>query len=49
MQGMGYAEEVGEGAGRGHNVNIPWSEKGVGDGDYMAGAGFVHPHMQLGT
>lgn len=37
LQGIGYASEVGEGAGQGFNVNIPWSEKGVGDGDYMAG------------
>lgn len=37
LQGIGYATEVGEDAGRGFNVNVPWSEKGVGDADYMAG------------
>lgn len=25
----------GEGAGRGYNVNIPWSKKGMGDADYI--------------
>lgn len=38
VQGMGYATEVGEGPGRGFNVNVGWAEKGVGDADYMAGA-----------
>jgi hypothetical protein len=36
-QGIGYATEVGEGAGRGYNVNVPWAETKMGDGDYMAG------------
>jgi hypothetical protein len=35
---MGYATEVGEGPGRGFNVNVGWAEKGVGDADYMSGA-----------
>ena len=34
---MGFATEVGGSAGTGFNVNVPWSTKGVGDGDYMAG------------
>lgn len=38
VQGMGYATEVGEGPGRGFNVNVGWAEKGVGDADYMSGA-----------
>jgi hypothetical protein len=36
-QGIGFATEVGEGAGRGYNVNVPWFETKMGDGDYMAG------------
>ncbi|XP_041975577.1 histone deacetylase 6 isoform X2 [Aricia agestis] len=27
---------VGEGAGRGYNVNIPWNKRGMGDAEYMA-------------
>jgi len=30
--------EVGSGAGKGYNVNIPWPHDGVGDAEYMAGA-----------
>lgn len=37
VQGIGYPTEVGEGRGAGFNVNIGWEERGVGDGDYMAG------------
>jgi hypothetical protein len=36
VQGCGYAEEVGKGAGRGFNVNVPWTSKGMGDADYLA-------------
>ncbi|WIA41969.1 hypothetical protein OEZ86_009272 [Tetradesmus obliquus] len=35
-KGCGFAEEVGTGHGRGFNVNVPWSSKGMGDADYMA-------------
>ncbi|KAL3930356.1 MAG: hypothetical protein SGPRY_001572 [Prymnesium sp.] len=34
--GTGAAEEVGEGAGRGTTVNIPWVQAGLGDVDYAA-------------
>jgi hypothetical protein len=27
---------VGKGAGKGFNVNVPWSSKGMGDADYLA-------------
>lgn len=36
MQGIGFADEVGEGTGKGFNVNVPWSETKMGDADYMA-------------
>lgn len=36
-QGKGFAAEAGEGPGRGFTVNVPWSSKGVGDQDYLAG------------
>jgi len=32
----GFPEEVGEGAGKGFNVNVPWHVKGAGDADYRA-------------
>lgn len=32
----GAADEIGAGAGRGFNINVPWSSKGMGDGDYLA-------------
>ena len=32
----GGLDKVGLGAGKGKNVNIGWSEQGVGDGEYMA-------------
>lgn len=32
----GNYDKVGEGKGLGKNVNIPWSEAGMGDGDYIA-------------
>ena len=32
----GDVDEVGEGAGVGMNVNIPWPENGLGDSDYLA-------------
>jgi hypothetical protein len=35
-QGCGYAEEVGKKEGRGFNVNVPWTSKGMGDADYLA-------------
>ncbi|KAF6252538.1 hypothetical protein COO60DRAFT_516835 [Scenedesmus sp. NREL 46B-D3] len=35
-QGCGYANEVGKGPGRGFNVNVPWTSKGMGDADYLA-------------
>lgn len=31
----GCADEVGEGLGRGFNVNIPWSRGGENDLDYL--------------
>jgi histone deacetylase 6 len=31
----GAMDKVGEGAGEGMNVNIPWPTKGMADGDYM--------------
>ena len=34
--GTGAATEIGAGAGKGFNVNIPWEEKGLGDADYLA-------------
>ena len=41
-QGMGFVAEVGESAGKGFNINVPWSKKGVGNGDYMAGGAALH-------
>jgi histone deacetylase 6 len=32
----GDADEIGIGKGRGHNVNVPWPEKGLSDADYLA-------------
>lgn len=29
-------EETGTGEGVGYNVNVPWTEKGLGDADYLA-------------
>jgi hypothetical protein len=34
--GTGKPERVGEGPGRGYNVNIAWSGKGAGDAEYLA-------------
>ena len=34
-RGVGYAEEVGKGPGQGFNVNVPWSNRGMGDADYL--------------
>ena len=31
----GFAEETGEGVGAGFNVNVGWSQKGMGDADYL--------------
>ncbi|CAI7670803.1 unnamed protein product [Penicillium bialowiezense] len=31
----GNWDQCGEGAGVGRNVNVPWPEQGMGDGDYM--------------
>lgn len=32
----GEADEVGEGAGVGRTVNVPWTQDGLADADYMA-------------
>ena len=32
----GDADEIGHGKGRGHNINVPWPEKGLSDADYLA-------------
>ena len=32
----GDADEIGRGKGRGHNINVPWPEKGLSDADYLA-------------
>lgn len=32
----GDADKIGEGAGRGFNVNVPWQRRGYGDLDYLA-------------
>ena len=32
----GAMEETGTGEGVGYNVNVPWTEKGLGDADYLA-------------
>ncbi|KAI1139775.1 putative histone deacetylase A [Hypoxylon sp. FL0543] len=32
----GDLDKVGEGPGRGKNVNIPWPSQGMGDGEYLA-------------
>lgn len=34
--GTGSVDEVGSGDGEGYTVNIPWTETGMSDGDYMA-------------
>jgi histone deacetylase 6 len=34
--GTGHPETVGEGAGRGYNMNIGWSHTGMGDAEYLA-------------
>lgn len=34
--GTGDVDEVGEGAGRGRTVNVPWMQAGLGDADYAA-------------
>ena len=34
--GTGKPERVGEGPGRGYNVNVAWSGKGAGDAEYLA-------------
>lgn len=34
--GTGAVQEVGEGAGEGYTVNVPWPMGGMGNGDYMA-------------
>lgn len=34
--GGGRVEEIGEDAGLGFNVNMPFSEKGLGDAEYLA-------------
>lgn len=33
--GFGSVDSTGEGKGKGFSVNIPWSSKGMGDGDYF--------------
>ena len=34
--GTGAMDEVGTGQGAGYNVNVPWTEKGLTDADYLA-------------
>ena len=34
--GTGGMREVGEGAGRGYTLNVPWMQAGLGDADYAA-------------
>ncbi len=34
--GTGGVDEVGEGAGEGYSVNVPWPMGGMGNGDYIA-------------
>ena len=34
--GTGAMDEVGTGQGTGYNVNVPWTEKGLTDADYLA-------------
>ena len=34
--GTGKVDDVGDGEGKGYNVNIPWTEKGLSDADYQA-------------
>ena len=34
--GTGAMDEVGTGKGTGYNVNVPWTEKGLSDADYLA-------------
>ncbi|CAK0772037.1 hypothetical protein CVIRNUC_003922 [Coccomyxa viridis] len=43
--GTGAVDEVGEGAGEGHSVNVPWPMGGMGNGDYMAA--FNHVIMPI--
>ena len=31
----GFPEELGQGSGEGFNINVGWSQKGMGDGDYV--------------
>ena len=31
----GFPEELGRGSGEGFNINVGWSQKGMGDGDYV--------------
>jgi len=38
LKNVGSMLEVGSGAGKGYNVNIPWPHDGIGDAEYMAGA-----------
>ena len=43
--GTGGVDEVGEGAGEGYSVNVPWPMGGMGNGDYMAA--FNHVIMPI--
>ena len=43
--GTGAVDEVGDGAGEGHSVNVPWPMGGMGNGDYMAA--FNHVIMPI--
>lgn len=39
--GTGAVDEVGEGAGRGSTLNVPWRQTGLGDADYAAAFALV--------
>ena len=45
--GTGKAREVGEGRGMGYNVNVAWTEGGIGDAEYLAA--FYHVIMPIVT
>ena len=41
--GTGHTQEVGEGAGRGRTLNLPWPRGNLGDADYVAAFELASP------
>ncbi|KAK9831462.1 hypothetical protein WJX81_007773 [Elliptochloris bilobata] len=47
--GTGQAEEVGQGAGHGRTLNLPWPRGNLGDADYVAAFELARPCLCLST